>query len=439
MKSVYKKLIFGIILLQIILTFYISLNNQIYSWDEASYILNAKSVAGKLDDSLQKYVVQERHPLLTWTLGFLYHSNSPEFTTKILIPLFYIGIIILAYYFGKKLFKEDVGIYAALFTSISAVLIGASVKILTDVPGAFLVFATLLCLYLGIDKPRFLLLSGLTGGLAILMRDYNIILLPVIAIYFASLNKRINKKYFYVSIAILLITLLPYFIDNYRLWGDPLYRIKMHTSMVVKGIGFNESPNLTKLIWLLALPFGINLSMFGIFIAYLVKHKEILKNRKHWFLIFWLIFAAMSIIFFLGLEMRYLVVLLIPLYIYASKYITELSKKWKAIAIISIFILNGFLVSDVITYDYIKLSNNDKGIFNFINDHTEKNTTIYTNLPPSLVAMYSGRTSNYEIAPNLNKEVMFYLMTRTKYININNTNYEILSNSSKFVLYKRKI
>lgn len=425
--------------MQIILTTIISLNNQIYSWDEASYILNAKDISGKLNNSLQeRYVVHERHPLLTWTLGAMYYLNLPEFFTKLLIPMFYVGLIILAYFFGKRLFDENVGIYSALFISTSSTMLASATKIWTDVPGAFLVSLTLFSLYRGIKDKKWLLLAGLAGGLSVLMRDSNLLLLPIFGIYFLTLRKSINKKYFYLSIVIFTLSVMPYFIDNYRLWGDPLYRIKTHTTMVVTGVGFSESITTTKIAWLGLLPYAFSLPLFMLLVLYLFKYRPL--QQEQWFLFSWLVVSALATIFLLGLEKRYALALMIPGYLYAANALDNLSKYWKVVFVAAIFILNGFLIDDFALYNSLQLTKEHKEAFDFVKNNTEENITVFTNNnPPAMIVLQSNRLTYYNTEPELNKEIKFYLLAKEMYPKAINESYYIkLFENHKFAFYKRK-
>ncbi len=442
-KSLKKWLIILIVIQFIAITF-VSLHNQLYSWDEAAYILNGMDLAHKdMSPILNQYIAHERHPLLSWINAFIFSLNLPFFFLNLLSPLSLFFFFLLIYKMGKHLFNEQVGLISGLITITIPVAINTSTKILTDIHGTLLFSLCLYLYYLGLENKKYFLLGGLIAGISILMRDMNILLLPILIIFFGIFYKKINLKYFFSSALLAFLALLPYFIDNYLRWGHPLYRILAHIEMVKLGIGYGGFilQNISY-AWILFLPLYLGIPIFCFFLLSLYRNKKnILQDDKLKFLLLIFIVPFLIFIFNQKIDGRLSLIFVIPVLLLGTKELLSLNKKKFLYSIILILIVNGFLITNLIAYNRIHLAPEQKDCFDFIQNHIPLQESIYSNYnPPSVVAWYSNRSTTYSLTPENVSTLNYYFRDQGKFTpvsNINNTKYDILFNNSRCVIYKK--
>lgn len=430
--------------IQLIVILFLSLHNEVYTWDEASYIINGIELSGeKINPILEKYVAFERHPLLSWIIAGMITIGLPDFSYKLISFVSLLFLVALIYTAGKKFYDRDTALIAAfLLTTIPAVIF-LSAKVLTDIPSTLLFSFALYLYYAGLEKPRNFLWGGFVGGISIMMKDMNILFIPILLVFWALFWKKVRKKYFVGSTAIALITLLPYFIDNYLRWGNPLYRILIHIQMVDDGIGYQSFSILNyPPTWFFFLPILVGFPLFLLFWMHLYNRKRTwhfnpqLRFLLVWFLVPFFIFLAKQ-----KINPRLAGIFLIPVLILGSHQLL-LQKRWK-IWLGACLIVNAFLLAPVVMYNYMALTPSHEEMFVFIKNNVPENESIASNAsPPSLIAWYTDRETSFNLNPDMNNTVTYYLFDKTyekytKRTKLNQSSYNVLFENERYTLYKK--
>jgi len=445
-----RKIILVSILVQLALISLISLQNKIYLWDEAAYILNGMDIAHKpISPVMQQYIAHERHPLLSWIIAALAYLNVPLIFYNLISPVSLILFIVLIYKMGGRLYNRDVGLVSGLILASIPTIVFISVKIMTDVPAALLFSASLYFYYLGLEKPKYFLLGGLIGGISIIMKDMNFLLVPILFIFTLAFWKKISIKYYIYSIFIAFISILPYLFDNFQRWGNPLYRILAHIEMVSQGVGYHSFPlQDISFTWIIFLPIFIGIPIFYLFMLNLYKNrKRLYSNPNIRFLLIW--FIIPFAIFLLGqkIEYRLTSIFAVPILLIGSNELLSKSKNNFKIFMVIILFLNGFLLFDLIALNRIELSHSHKECFDFIEKNISYTQRIFSNAePPSVVAWYTNRTVIYSTTPDPESRFTYYLYYRpysemlsmlAENIPINAKNYKIIFNNPICTLYQK--
>jgi len=164
--------------------------NQVPQYDDKAYLNNALIHSGRLDkkDVLGPYA-DERPPLFWWLLTTIFLLNAPISLAKFLSPFFGVVLVVATYALTKKMFRSvPKGFYSGLFLASNAFMLSSTGGLLSDIPGTALSALTLLCIYAGVIEKRdsYLFASGPLLALSLMMRDQNLILIPIILFYLST-------------------------------------------------------------------------------------------------------------------------------------------------------------------------------------------------------------------------------------------------------------
>ena len=289
------------------LTYYFSLNQKTYWWDEAVYLSLARSLATKAYFGMNypfperlfelygyRLVIDEsfRQPLFPFLLSFFYWFG--EKTQRIISPIFASLTVFLTYVVGKKLKDEYVGLAASIFVAFSHYFLFFSSKILTESLSSFLLLLSFLFLLKLQKDRRYILPFAITVALSLLTRYTNLIIL--ILFIFVWFKKKDFKMILEVSVIVLIIS-LPWFVFNYIRYGNFLGALIVSLKEIY-GKEYFHFPFYYYFINLLEI-FGIQIFFSLFFFASWKKEDKLLL------LTFLLIFLAFSILS--RKEFRYLV------------------------------------------------------------------------------------------------------------------------------------
>ncbi len=205
--------ILGVGILHMILKFHFIL------WDEAVYIGIGKYLFSLGSVGLFEVI---RPPALPVMLGFLWFlGERATLSYDLLILLFSMGNVYMAYLLGKRISGENAGLLAGALLAITPVFLYNSFRIMTGIPSAFFV---LISVYLYLEKRP--LLAGLFSGLAVMFRFTNGILLPVLFLLLVLDHhgdpKRLLRKSLLIVLGFLVVV-SPYLFASHLAYGDPLH------------------------------------------------------------------------------------------------------------------------------------------------------------------------------------------------------------------------
>jgi len=241
---------------------------------------------------------------LSTRLGLIYATalsyrlfGINDFSSIFFILLTSIGTIILAFYFGKLLFNEKVGLMAAFLMSFFPLEVIFATKLLSDMPSAFFMSLGVYLFLLSELKSRLkyglgYILSGIFIGIGYLIRE-SALLIALFFIIYIIYKKRIKREYFLVPLGVILIFLVESLIF-FSLTGDPLYRTHVSQQYLEEvAIKHNFYGRLDFPTGLLHYPYMIltnNLvSYFYIFIFIAIIYFVIKRKEKSFIPLFWFI------------------------------------------------------------------------------------------------------------------------------------------------------
>jgi len=442
---------------------FIALNDKIHSWDETAYLLNGMDIAGKhLSPIMRQYVAHERHPMLSWIIALLACLNVPPVLWNLLSPAFLFLFYLLIYKMGKDLFSQEVGLVSGFILLTIPIVIEASTQILTDIPGALLFTLCLFLYFSGLKEPWLFLLGGFVGGISILVRDSNLLLIPVLFVWGTALYRKINMKYFLLSIPIALEATLPYLIDNYLRFGNPFGRILLHIKMVQEGSGyvplsphthlswlpylrlinFGYSFQKAPYLWLVYIPIFFGLPLFLLFIIFLYKQRKKLSlDPKLKFLVLSFILPLSILAFRMKMDARVGLIILAPVLIIGSKELLSMNKSIGTLFMAGILIFNNFPLTDIAVYKIISLTPQYQDCFDFIKNSLPADALIYSNtIPPSSIAWYTDRTVKYSLKTGAITGLKYYLYDLSAFApepSIDPKNFRMVFHNARFSLFKK--
>lgn len=383
------KLILGLlVLVNILITIYFLGIERNLWWDEVVYLALGKGILnGRYGIPLNRDIFRPIiFPLLVAS-GFVLDG---EILIRIIVEIFSILGILSTYYLGEKLYNEKVGLLSALFLSFSPLYIFFSQKILTEV--IFITFSSLALttFYIGIEKNRkFFYISAVLTGISILTKYFGFLLIIFYLIY-VLLRKRISiikEKEFYLSLIILLLTLLPWLILNTFYYRNPIGSIFENADIYLP-LSKNE-PFYFFLVnsWQI---FGLTFIFIPIGIYYSIK--KIDSNNLLILITCILPFIIFS--FMQHKELRYMVVFL-PVFSCLSAYgVLNIPKNLKILTciLISLLVIISFYISfKNINQEKININALKEGSF-FIKNLTSPNEYIMSESYPYL-SYYADRVS----------------------------------------------
>ncbi|MEM1937314.1 MAG: hypothetical protein QXV14_00030 [Candidatus Caldarchaeum sp.] len=169
------------------LAFYLppALVNEAPFWDDKAYINNALIASGRIEPSQARGpYAEERPPLFWWLLALLYTAGLPVETARLISPLTVSAGVVAVFLLTSKIFKSFLtGFLTALMLVVHDYFVLTTSYILTDSLGSILAFLALASFSLGLRYGPYMWLSGILMSVAILARDQNLLLIPVLALF----------------------------------------------------------------------------------------------------------------------------------------------------------------------------------------------------------------------------------------------------------------
>jgi len=182
------------------------------------YFPSEHNIPAYMDEPLFKHP-----PFFPWLLSLSSFVNLTPYSymPAIRVPIF-LGILNIAmiFFFAKRLYDYRVGLLAAFFLAIDPIHWLCSEKIWMETTLTLFMFLALFLFFLGWKQNRYLLLSGLFCGLAMLTK-YTGIITPISIFLFALVYKEelLFKKNFWFIFVIALAVFSPWLFWNYQVYG----------------------------------------------------------------------------------------------------------------------------------------------------------------------------------------------------------------------------
>lgn len=234
-----------------------------------------------------------------------YLLNSTNFfviarTTNALLS---IGICLLVYQTGKRLFDKTIGTTAGILASFSFLLIRDSHYAVNDIPATFLMFLsfTFSASILTINRLKHYILSGLFVGMAVATKyNMGVVFFPLVMAHFFSVKngRYINRKIVWGVVFCLVgfILFCPWLLLDFKIFSKHFFGQVMYGTSPWLGGSTTSSyiQYLTALLWGYGL---IPFSFFIIGVVFLRREREKLFLLICFPLIYYLLLGGMELFF----------------------------------------------------------------------------------------------------------------------------------------------
>ena len=282
----YKTLLIALLVFAFLvrLYYFILTKSQPVWWDEAEYLLKAKSIALGTPDT----GFWEGRPILfPIMLSAFYFIGLGEISIRFFLIIISFFSVYLVYLVGKQLFSEKIGLISAFLYSLVYINLFYTVRVMVDIPHVFL---GLLAFYFFFTKKKKLVwLSVPLIALATLTRFPAVFFFVILFVYiaFTERMKALKNKDYWISLVLGFLVGLPYLIWANANYGDPLYAIKLAGGGAVSGISLSSGLSVLKQ-YLATFPsylgtVSLILFIFGLtyFLIYTILGFDlVLKNNK---------------------------------------------------------------------------------------------------------------------------------------------------------------
>ncbi len=189
------------------------------SWDEAIYASVAKGILQSgdwLTLRLNGELWLEKPPLAIWATAVFYKLfGVSEFTARLFSALCGVGCVWMTYWIGRHLLDRWAGLLGALVLLSSSHFLVYSRFGMLDAPLLFFILLTLGFFWLGQNRNRYLIFSGITLGLAFLTKGFAAFLVfPVIWAYalFANKMEVLGRSSYWIGVMLGVVIALPWYL-----------------------------------------------------------------------------------------------------------------------------------------------------------------------------------------------------------------------------------
>lgn len=206
------------------------------SWDEAIYATVAKELIQSGDWfhlTLGGSPWVDKPPLSIWATALCYHFfGINEFAARFYSAFMGLGSVFVTYLLGRALLSRWVGFMGALVLLSSSHFIHFARFGMMDAPLTFFISLALYFFWLGREKNRFLILSGVAIGLALMTKGFAaFFIFPIVWIYclLSQEMEVLGRSSYWIGIMIAVAIALPW-----HLWELFIHRSIFVNEVFVK-------------------------------------------------------------------------------------------------------------------------------------------------------------------------------------------------------------
>lgn len=168
-------------------------------YDDKAYLNNGLVFGGRISRQfVQGPIAEERPPLLWWTLATIFATGIPLRAVNSLVPVYGIVLMVAVFALAYEMTEDfRISLYSTVLLGFNSFFLVFSSLLLSDIPGTALGTVFILCTYLGIAKHkiRYIIAAGPILALNLIMRDQNLILIPVSLFFLVlALETKFLKK-----------------------------------------------------------------------------------------------------------------------------------------------------------------------------------------------------------------------------------------------------
>ena len=166
----------------------------------------------------------DKPPLYMWCTAIWYALfGVNEFTTRVTSGIFGVATILLIYVFTKKIGGKNAAIFAALtLLALPHYLRFAKLGML-DVTVTFFITAAIYLFWIGQDKPRYLLFSGIAFALGYLTKGFAAVTAPIIIFTYCVFTNNVRillRRQFVIGMLIAVILIGGWHLSQYLVLGQ---------------------------------------------------------------------------------------------------------------------------------------------------------------------------------------------------------------------------
>jgi 4-amino-4-deoxy-L-arabinose transferase-like glycosyltransferase len=184
-----------------------------FNSDEAVYAGQAAALAGNADYA-QFFAIFRAHPLLVqFLLSVVFHFGVSDVAARLLSVVIGLAAIPLIYLLGAELYSRRVGVVSAAVLAVLPYHVVVSRQVLLDGPVTtlFLLSMLLLARYVTSQRPGYLYMSAVAGGLTFLAKETAILILPVGAAFILMTPEvRLGRRRLLKALGAFMLAASPY-------------------------------------------------------------------------------------------------------------------------------------------------------------------------------------------------------------------------------------
>jgi outer membrane protein assembly factor BamB len=222
-------------------------------------------------------------PLNMWLMALSYQFlGVSNFTSRLSSAVFGSLSLVLVFYLGKKLYNPAVGVLSALILGTFTTFYEYARRAMTDVPFVFFIMASVYFFVVSDKKEndkKYAALSGLFFGLALLTKQLQALLIPLIIFVYLLATKRsvrfLFTKRFTLLWALALLIFAPWVIYMYASFGSQFWQayfvfsVFSRTVTSVEGHAhsylyyFTNFASNESIVYVVLLPFAVGFALFN--------------------------------------------------------------------------------------------------------------------------------------------------------------------------------
>jgi outer membrane protein assembly factor BamB len=170
-------------------------------------------------------------PLYMWLMSLAYQAfGVSNFTTRLWSPIFATMLLVAMFYLGKILYNRAVGLVSALVLGLFATFYSFAQHAMTDVPFVFFLVASIYFFIQSQTRQNTRwqpVLGGLFFGLALMTKQLEALLIPIILLIYLILTQHNLKSLFSRQVAVFLgvgiLVTAPYLLYMFARFGMDFY------------------------------------------------------------------------------------------------------------------------------------------------------------------------------------------------------------------------
>ena len=444
LRNPYNSILFAILLFAVAirLFYFFQFSEQPIWWDEAEYMLKAKSIALNFPASWHDYWSPRKPILLAWIFVPFFKIGLSEAVMRFVLVLLSIAGVYATYLVSKEFFDKKVALIATALMSFFWVHLFFSIRFLVEMPATPFFLLSLYFFskgYIKKEGSKYIWLFGVFFALGFLIRvSYGIFLLPfLIYLLLEDKLKIILNKDLWIAAFLGFLVVLPFFIWLFQAFPqDPIGKFigakygrfsfgVEHGSMGWPGVPlyFADLAYVMKIPFLVLMIIGFIIVFADLFLGLdLIFKKEYKQLRVKILILTWILFAL--VVFGLTrsyVEQRDNLPIAVFFFSFVGVALTKLQefirKYNKIIAIIAVLalIILGAIPQIKDGYDLTKYKSTSylpvKEAALWIKDNSNKDDSVYT--MSTVQNMYYSERRTFSFS-GMNKSEFITLILRDK-------------------------